>query len=66
MRQAYRDIVNQILDTAIHSMIDLKLTSNLGPHPLFAVAAYKITYETRKWRNILPNIDLAANEEPQR
>jgi hypothetical protein len=65
MRQAYRDIVNDILDTAIHALIDLKLTSNLGPHPLFALAAYKITYQPHKWRNVLPNVDLLAEEEPQ-
>lgn len=65
MRRAYRDIVTDILDLAIHAMIDLKISSNLGPHPLFAVAAYKITYQPKKYQNVNPNLTLTDDDEPQ-
>lgn len=65
MRRAYREIVTDILDIAIHSMIDLKISSNLGPHPVFAVAAYKITYQPKKYRNVIPNLTLTEDDEPQ-
>jgi hypothetical protein len=65
MRRAYRDIVTDILDLAIHAMIDLKISSNLGPHPLFAVAAYKITYQPKKYQNVIPNLTLTDDDEPQ-
>jgi hypothetical protein len=65
MRRAYRDIVTDILDLAIHAMTDLKISSNLGPHPLFAVAAYKITYQPKKYQNVIPNLTLTDDDEPQ-
>jgi hypothetical protein len=65
MRRAYSEIVSHVLDLAIHAMIDLHISSNLGPHPLFAVAAYKVTYQPKKYQNIIPNLTLTEDDEPQ-
>jgi len=65
MRRAYSEIVSHVLDLAIHAMIDLRISSNLGPHPLFAVAAYKVTYQPKKYQNIIPNLTLTEEDEPQ-